>query len=52
MEGTSSKRRKVEGSAAKDAPHSVDPYPQDDREPQPLAQHPPEPHPEAGTPQG
>ena len=52
MEEPSSKRRMVEGRAAKDAPHSADPHPQDDQEPQPLAQPPPEPRPEAGTPQG
>ena len=42
----------MEGNGAKDDPHGVDPLPQDERESHSLAQPPPEPRPEAGTPQG
>ena len=52
MGGWSSKNRKKEGNATKDDSHGVDPLPQDECEAQPLAQPPPEPRPEAGTPQG
>ena len=52
MGGRSSKNQKKEGNRTKDEPHSVVPLPQDEREAQPLAQPPPEPRPEAGTPQG
>ena len=52
MEVPSTKRRKTEGNGTKDDALGVDPPPQDEREAHPLAQPPPEPCSEAGTPQG
>ena len=52
MGGRSSKNCKKEGNATKDEPHSVDPLPQDECEAHPLAQPPPVPRAEVGTPQG